>query len=266
MVQVSRKLVNHRLLAQHSQTFSCAARSSVIVLPTLLASSLHIWKIHLEEFEWLDPNNDLLDEHEINRMKRFVFGIHAKRFATARKVLRCVLGAYCSIHPRELIFKEGPFGKPYLFSGSKVMFNLSHTGDSAAIAIAKHVEVGVDIEIIKPRNFEGLAQHGFSSDEIASLLTVPATQRAHAFYQIWCQKEAFIKQCGRGLNYPLKTFSVTLTSEGRVQSASEETKQLTLKCFLFKEGVMGAYCAPHHLSQLIFLEPEQTRQLVQEVL
>src|SRR5204862_125320 len=69
--------------------------------------------------------------------------------------------------PEELVFAVGPHGKPRLDDrDTAVRFNLSHSADLALIAIAGGVEVGIDVEEIRPRKDLGaVARRVFTEAE-----------------------------------------------------------------------------------------------------
>ena len=67
---------------------------------------------------------------------------------------------------------------------------LSHKEDYAALALG-HNKPGVDLEKLRPRDFQALAAHSFSAQEYAWL--AQSRVPAQAFYQLWTLKEALIK-------------------------------------------------------------------------
>jgi 4'-phosphopantetheinyl transferase len=96
-------------------------------------------------------------------------------------------------------------GKPYVAGGP--FFNVSHAGDYA-VMVSGTVPVGIDIEHTgNPRGgrFASLAKAFFHPDELRYANESPGPRR---FYEIWTQKEAFVKMKGDGLGIGLKTFSV----------------------------------------------------------
>jgi 4'-phosphopantetheinyl transferase len=55
-----------------------------------------------------------------------------------------------------------------------------------------------------------LAEQAFSSDELRRFHALPEPEKLQGFYNGWTRKEAFIKATGRGLNFPLAAFDVSL--------------------------------------------------------
>ena len=97
----------------------------------------------------------LLDAEERARADRFVFARHRERFVRAHGMLRLVLAPLCGRPPSALSFTVGPYGKPELADARGLSFSLSHSGDGVAIAVARGVAVGIDIE--ERRGMEGIA-------------------------------------------------------------------------------------------------------------
>jgi 4'-phosphopantetheinyl transferase len=96
-----------------------------------------------------------------------------------------------------------------------VRFNLSHSGDRALLAVALDVDVGVDIEAMRPEvEFRAIAERMFSAAERAAFARLADGELAPAFYRVWTRKEAFIKLLGDGLSFPLEDFDVSLDEDG----------------------------------------------------
>ena len=109
------------------------------------------------------------------------------------------------------MFAAGPHGKPRLDGdGAGIHFNLSHSGGLALIAVARGVEVGVDLEEIRPRpDLERVARRVFTEAEREAV----ALGGDRAFYRHWVAKEAFVKATGRGVE-SLRSFEVLLDGPG----------------------------------------------------
>jgi phosphopantetheinyl transferase (holo-ACP synthase) len=78
---------------------------------------------------------------------------------------------------------------------SRCASSLSHSAAYAALAVAPHpLEVGVDIESIRPRAYLDMARIGFAEGEVDYLASVNDTaERGNVFYILWTLKEAFAK-------------------------------------------------------------------------
>jgi 4'-phosphopantetheinyl transferase len=82
--------------------------------------------------------------------------------------------------------------------------NWSHSGDGLLIALGEHLQVGVDVERVRPRpRALALARRYFVPAEADWLATLPADERTTGFLRLWCAKEAVLKAHGRGLAFGL---------------------------------------------------------------
>ncbi|QDQ40649.1 4'-phosphopantetheinyl transferase superfamily protein [Legionella geestiana] len=167
---------------------------------------IDVW--HFSLLKPLEDARSLLDNNEIERADRFYFEHHRRRFIAAHAGLRRILALYTGVCPEKLVFSTNHYGKPHLMDADGLTFNLSHSADSALVAVGQDFPLGVDIEYFSCRNYRGIARHSFSPEENAVLERLPSWQRAMAFFHIWAQKEAFIKAAGMGLSYPTTRFTV----------------------------------------------------------
>jgi 4'-phosphopantetheinyl transferase len=89
--------------------------------------------------------------------------------------LRQVLAVYLRERPQRIRFERGEHGKPRLADGGpRLEFNLSHSAEVALVAVSGELEVGVDVERVRPK-------------------------RGNAFYRRWACHEAQVKCLGTGL-------------------------------------------------------------------
>jgi len=175
---------------------------------------VHVWRAQLDRSgDQVHGLTDLLTADELDRASRFVFEIDRQRFIVARGALRSILGRYIPVSPGHLRFSYNPYGKPFLapkFSSYLLNFNLSHSGSMALYALARRLEIGVDVERLRSDfAYEDIAKRFFSANEVAVLRTIPAERKLEAFYNCWTRKEAYIKAHGKGLSLPLDSFDVS---------------------------------------------------------
>lgn len=146
-----------------------------------------------------------LSPEEIERRDRFVRVEDRERYACAHGLLRRVLSLHTGCAPGELRFIKGLAGKPALDPAcvrDAPAFNLSHSGDWAAIAIApKGCPVGIDVEeTTRETDMLGVARHSFCPGETAALEAASDDARAALFFRWWTAKEAVVKAWGTGLS------------------------------------------------------------------
>ncbi|MFT4516348.1 MAG: 4'-phosphopantetheinyl transferase [Planctomycetota bacterium] len=176
----------------------------------LAAAEVHVWAVPLNG----DPERfaELLSASERDRLGRYRFADHQRRYQIGHGALREILAGYLDVAASDVEFRTGPRGKPYLVNGA-LQFNLSHSGKLALIAVA-HTELGVDVE--KLRHLESLtpiAQRHFSNSEFEKLDELQGDARKLGFYRCWTRKEAYIKAIGEGLSMALDSFDVSLCEE-----------------------------------------------------
>jgi 4'-phosphopantetheinyl transferase len=156
----------------------------------------------------------LLAPEERQRADRFKFPKHRARFIACRAQLRLVLAGFNQLPPDSLVFTYNQFGKPSLTNacgGSSIQFNVTHSHDLGLIAVTTGMQVGIDIERIRPDiDFRHISRQFFAKGEVKSLMSLPPEQQVEAFYTCWTRKEAFLKARGEGLTIPLDHFEVSL--------------------------------------------------------
>ena len=80
----------------------------------------------------------------------------------------------------------------------------SHSGDALLLALGESVQLGVDIEALRPRpRSRELARRFFHPDETAWLLGQDDDTLPFSFIRLWCAKEAVLKAHGKGLSFGL---------------------------------------------------------------
>jgi len=185
----------------------------------LSAGEVHVWCADLDQPSLGLPGlQESLDAEELARASRFRFERDRDRFIARRGLLRDLLGRYLVIPARQIRFTYNDFGKPELAVVSPAVldqealsFNLSHSAGLALYAFTRKSQVGVDIELVRSDfQHEQVAERFFSINERLALSSLPAQERAQAFFACWTRKEAYIKAHGEGLSLPLDQFDVSL--------------------------------------------------------
>jgi 4'-phosphopantetheinyl transferase len=185
--------------------------------PELAASATHVWRIPLDDCADISQHLGLLTPDEQERVRRFYYPHHGKRYAVAHSTLRQLLAAYDNVDPLGLEFSVGEHGKPELVAGGApdrepLHFNLSHSGEMALVAVARHGAVGVDVERWRTtvQHLE-IAERFFSPLERDALLRLrdDADAVLRGFFSTWSRKEAYLKATGHGISRGLHHFDVT---------------------------------------------------------
>jgi 4'-phosphopantetheinyl transferase len=177
---------------------------------------VHVWQVDLNAWEKdVDALLDLLDAEERERAARFKFPAPRNQFVISRALLRRALGRYRQIEAREVRFRTTANGKPELSESGDLHFNLSHSEGVTVFALARHRQVGIDVERIRQdTNALELAERFFSRPEVQWLRSQPAAQHIPSFFTCWTAKEAYIKAQGEGLSLSLSSFGVLPVVDG----------------------------------------------------
>ncbi len=202
----------------------------------LADDEVHVWQVDLLAWE-KDAGSlfELLDPEERERAERFKFPAPRNQFVISRALLRRALGAYLRMDEREVRFRTTANGKPELAANSDLRFNLSHTQGATVFAVARHRQVGVDVERIREdTNAMELAERFFSRPEVEWLQSQPASELLASFFSCWTAKEAYIKAQGEGLSLPLGSFGVLPAPGGcelqlRVYEDAEESRRWSMR-------------------------------------
>lgn len=173
---------------------------------------MHLWRFQLDWDAWAPASEGSLSTAESRRAERFHRDRDRRAFLARRTLVRALLGAYLDRPPASLELASGPFGKPEL--GSKefdLTFNWSVTGSFLALAVARNLSLGVDLEWRDPAlELERLAPTVMGPEELVRFRALPAAERPAAFFRLWTRKEALVKALGVGFRREPKGFFVGL--------------------------------------------------------
>jgi 4'-phosphopantetheinyl transferase len=188
---------------------------------------IQVWSVRLDPpAQRVEQLGRHLSEDEWERARRFRFDKHRRQYVVGRGALRELLAAYLGIQPGTVRFSYGPRGKPFLappHDQAGIQFNLTNSDELALVGFVRGVEIGVDVEYLKPMpDAEQIAERFFSESERVVLRGLPAERKEEAFFNCWTRKEAYLKAVGEGLAAPLDSFDVTL-------APGEEPRMLTLE-------------------------------------
>lgn len=210
-----------------------------------------VWLISLAgsamQEDWL-----LLDAAETARASRFYREADRNRYVLAHAACRCILGAAIGCRPTDVVFSTAADGKPFL-PGSSLRFNLSHSGEHAALAISTGCEVGVDIEI-PPPEADRIAPLVLSDAELSAYFILPSSPaRAAAFLRVWTRKEAVLKGAGCGLRRDLRslTIGIEMAADGGL-TVELDGGVWHLSDFVMEQEMLGCLATAEHPGQIIF--------------
>ncbi|HSF84111.1 MAG TPA: 4'-phosphopantetheinyl transferase superfamily protein [Acidimicrobiia bacterium] len=168
---------------------------------------MHVWRVEA-------PHADatLLSPAERARAGSYASGSRARAFVATRTALRRILGAYLDTAPAAVPLEAERHHKPHVDALDplrRVSFNLAHRLDRMLIAVAREVEVGVDVELGRsPHEVRAVERTVLSEAERASVEALGAEERHAAVVRQWVRREAVIKATGEGLRIPPATIDV----------------------------------------------------------
>jgi 4'-phosphopantetheinyl transferase len=151
----------------------------------------------------------VLDSSEKTQAEKLKNPLLHQRYVAAHGQLRTLLAHYVPQSAANIQIQKTYLGKPYLADYPELVFNLSHSDDYIAVAVAKNCQLGVDIEHCKQRlSLNELVQKCFSAKEAAYWQQLPEYLQTREFYQFWTRKEAFVKATGLGISLGLRECAV----------------------------------------------------------
>lgn len=195
--------------------------------------------VSAEELETLSGR---LDPAELKRASR-LRPARRRQFVATRVILRALLGERLGVPAAEVPLRTSKNGK--LFVSASVLFNVAHSGDLAVFAFTRSLDVGVDVELLRPvTNLPEVVELALAPSEAADLQSVPAGDRTSAFLACWTRKEAYLKARGIGLGSP-RDVAVTVRPGVperllSVQGAPAEPTRWELTSFEPAPGYVGA--------------------------
>ncbi len=230
--------------------------------PPLDSGTVHLWAADFGAHAWpIERLRGVLSGEERERAARFLASAPADRYVVARGLLRHLLARYVATAPDELEIGQGPFGKPVLRSRSAgIRFNLSHSEGLFVCAIARDVEVGVDLERVDSgSDVIETAPVILSASERCWFDRLAPADRVLALYRVWTRKEAFLKAAGVGLTIAPDTFSVVSALGSDLPTVALDGRAWALHSFEPAEHHAGAIaCAgPVRVAVARTLTPER---------
>lgn len=192
--------------------------------------------------EELERLSGTLDSAELQQARRLP-GATRRQFVATRAILRTLLGERLGVPAASVPLRKSKNGK--LFVSGGVLFNVAHTKALAVFAFTHNLRVGVDVELLRPVvHLKDVIELALAPSEAADLRSVPADDRAAAFFACWTRKEAYLKASGNGLGSP-RDVAVTLRPGAperlvSVQGAPAEPDRWELTSFEPRQGYVGA--------------------------
>lgn len=126
-----------------------------------------------------------------------VWRIDAAGKEEAHRALHAILQSVTGAPP---LLARSPHGKPYLENAPHIKFNMARTKGKALVAVARDVEIGVDIERLRAiPELDQIAERFLPPGDADTLADLPEPQRRREFFRLWTRAEAVWKAAGVGL-------------------------------------------------------------------
>lgn len=138
-------------------------------------------------------------------------------------IIQCLKKIYRMSGEIQIQLHKNSCGKPY-FTGCNLFCSITHSGQYVGVAISDRA-IGIDIEEIKPIDFEKIISYLFTEQE-----KVRVNHDISKFYDVWVKKESFSKMLGKGLLLSFNSFSV------------EEEADIVLKKIDLNREYVGYLC------------------------
>ncbi len=203
-----------------------ALRGSIDGAPPV-GSDVDIWYARCDGLDWdrfERSNLSLLSADEAARYHALTTRNVRREYLATRALLRRILSRYASVEPWRWRFRRTEYGRPEIEAPSgpsPADFNISHSGGTIAIAVARGAghAVGIDVEgTDRGELARALAGEFMTEEERAALERLHPEHRSRRALQLWTLKEAYAKARGKGLWLPLREISFRIAPHGTARA------------------------------------------------
>ena len=231
-------------------------------LPQLTEATVHIWTWRLDvERDAVSELESELSESECRRVRRYASHRIARRFIVRRGMLRRVLGLYLHLLPHQVQLFYNAHGKPLLADDISLplQFNMSDSGELAALAVGTGQPLGIDIEQLRPLpDWDALAINFFSESELNQLSQAAATSRTEVFFRLWTRREAISKAEGVGLRQLSAQLLLNDQDERSPPAATSESiprlQDNIVHELTMPDGYVGALAIQQEIAQISYID------------
>lgn len=114
----------------------------------ITSNEVHVWHEDIRQhFSLISKYKNLLSIEEQQRSRGFAYPHLSQHYEIRRILLRLILSQYLGIEPQKIVLTTHHKGKPCLCDPNpELYFNLSYSNDHVYYIIAKHPNIGIDIE------------------------------------------------------------------------------------------------------------------------
>lgn len=179
-----------------------------------------------------------LSADERERAGRFIGADKRQQFIAGRGLLRKLLGTYLGLPPAQVQLSTQGHGKPALADAPALSFNLSHTDGLLLIALARGMDIGVDVERVRPvESAPSLASRYFSARECAAMEAGP-----QGFLRLWTCRESVVKAFGSGISAGWEDLHIVERSRAEADAVCQD-RTCHVQMFTPQPGYVAALAA-----------------------
>jgi 4'-phosphopantetheinyl transferase len=151
-----------------------------------------------------------LNEAEKTKWKRFVAKDAQLQYLVSHALVRTTLSRYGGLPANAWEFETNRYGRPRICDWQAhrgIQFNLSNTTGLVVCAVARGINVGIDVENAdRVLDLDELAPTVFALKELEDFNLCSPAARRDRFFSYWTLKESYIKARGMGLSISLDSF------------------------------------------------------------
>jgi 4'-phosphopantetheinyl transferase len=193
---------------------------------------VHVWWFPFDASRtWEATARQQLSETELTRSAQLKATDRQYRFLFYRWAIRCCLAQYANAEPNEIPLGLLAGGKPfwkYAVGGVQLAFNHSHTAEFGVLAVARHGDVGIDVEQAHENlNVRAVAREALSPQEWSEFERRPSSEQTEYVLRHWTCKEAFLKGLAIGLAVSPSNVTMRMSASWQPQVAAVEGMELT---------------------------------------
>lgn len=171
--------------------------------------------------------------------------------SNGRKLLKFAVQDLLGLNTDTLVITKNEHGKPYFQDVRGIEFNISHSGDYAAVMLGD-THIGVDIQTVRPVK-ERVIYKMCNDDECSFVFSKTETDRA--FIRLWTLKESYVKALGTGMTFPMSTVNFNLQNTencafGRLSNQQGIFLNRDFGDFILSACVLNESIPKEHLEQI----------------
>jgi len=145
---------------------------------------------------------------------------HLQSLASRELLDGSLMNLFPNNHCDSWILSKSNTGKPFLNGQDSPAISISHSDDWCACVIGMTPIIGIDLEVIKARDWNSYCTDVFHPVEFRWVLESSGKERDIRGLICWCRKEAIVKALGVGISVDLS--KIGFSSEGALIAIPKE--------------------------------------------